>query len=166
MLASEQGSADTINGELAALSEIFGDNPDMVKILNAPTISAEEKTEFIDKVFKGKISEITYNFVRLITDRKRAAFVPAISQLFNEQINAQKNIVEIRVTSASPLNESQRSKLKARLESSYKKTVVLKEAVDPEIMGGIIIGYGNTLLDGSVRTKLDVIRKQLINTIA
>lgn len=166
LLASEQGNADAVNAELAVLSEIFAANPDMIRILNAPTIDAEEKADFIDTVFKGRTSEITYNFIRLLTDKKRAAYLPAISDGFRGRVNDMKNIVEIKVTSASPLSGDMRSKLKAKLESSYNKTVILYEAVDPEIMGGIIISYGNTLLDGSVRTKLDTIRKQLKNTIA
>ncbi|MCL2054332.1 MAG: ATP synthase F1 subunit delta [Oscillospiraceae bacterium] len=165
-LASEQGRADAVNAELALLSKIFESHPDMVKVLNAPTIDGEEKADFIEKVFKGRTSEITYNFIRLITDKKRASYLSAISESFKDRVNDMKNIVEIKVTSASPLNEGARSRLKTALEASYNKSVILEEAVDPEILGGIVVSYGNTLLDGSVKTKLQTMRNQLKNTMA
>jgi F-type H+-transporting ATPase subunit delta len=164
-LAKEQGNAETVNEELAVLSTIFLDNPDMVKLLGVPTVSGEEKADFIDKVFKGKTSVLTYNFIRLLTDKKRVAELPAISDDFKSLVNALNNIVGISVTSASPLSADMRAKLKAKLEATYKKTVVLEESVDPGIIGGIVVRYGNTVLDGSIKTKLDGIRRRLDNTI-
>ena len=77
-----------------------------------------------------------------------------------------KNIAEVKVTTSVPLSENLRTKLKAKLEAVYKKTVILTECVDPKIMGGIVLNYGNTMLDGSVKGKLEAIQKQIKGVIA
>ncbi len=77
-----------------------------------------------------------------------------------------KNIAEVRVVTSVPLEDGLRSKLKAKLESVCKKTVILDESVDPTIMGGIVLNYGGTLMDGSVKSKLEAIQKQIKGVIA
>jgi F-type H+-transporting ATPase subunit delta len=164
-LAREQGNTESVGKELAVLSTLFADNPDMVKVLGVPTIDGEEKANFIDKIFKGKVSDVTYNFIRLLTDKKRVSYLSSISDGFRDRVNDMNNVVEITVTSAAPLSADMRAKLKAKLEAAYKKSVTLAETVEPGILGGVIVRYGNTVLDGSVKTKLDVIRRQLDNTV-
>ncbi|MDE5859568.1 MAG: F0F1 ATP synthase subunit delta, partial [Oscillospiraceae bacterium] len=77
-----------------------------------------------------------------------------------------KNIAEVKVTTSTPLSDGLRSKLKAKLEAVYKKTVILTENIDESIMGGIVINYGNTMLDGSVKAKLEAVQKQIKGVIA
>lgn len=165
-LASEQKCTDTVNDELSSLAEIFRGNPEIAKMLGAPTVNSEDKLRFIENVFKGKISEITYNFLCLLTDKKRVQYLPSIADNFKIRFYEMKNIVEVKVTTSTPLNDILREKLKLKLESVYKKTIVIKETINPEILGGIIINYGNTMLDGSVKTRLDSMQKQIRNFIA
>lgn len=165
-LAGELNCTDEINEELTALAKIFRDTPDLAKMLCSPTVRSDDKSMFIEKVFKGKTSEITYNFICLLTDKRRTSFLPDIADKFREHWCDMKNIVEIKVTTSVPLNDLLREKLIKKLESVYKKTVTLKESVDPGLLGGIVINYGNTMLDGSVKAKLEAMQKQIKNFIA
>ncbi|MDE6747012.1 MAG: F0F1 ATP synthase subunit delta, partial [Oscillospiraceae bacterium] len=77
-----------------------------------------------------------------------------------------KNIAEVKVTTSVPLSDGLKTKLKAKLEKVWGKSVILTEIVDPDIMGGIVVNYGNTMMDGSVKSKLEAIQKQIKGIIA
>lgn len=79
-LACEQGCADEVKKELDSLAVIFGDNPEFPKLLGAPTVTASEKLDILAKAFKGKVSDITYNFLCVLTEKGRAAAVPAVAE--------------------------------------------------------------------------------------
>ena len=76
------------------------------------------------------------------------------------------NIAEVKVTTSVPLSDGLKTKLKAKLEKVWGKSVILTETVDPDIMGGIVVNYGNTMMDGSVKSKLEAIQKQIKGIIA
>lgn len=165
-LAKESNAADKIKEELDALAKIFEDAPELGKFLSAPTVTLEEKLSFLEKNFKGKLSEISYNLLCVATEKGRAELIPAIAEDYRNRWYEMKNIAEVRVTTSVPLGDVLRTKLKAKLEAVSKKTVVLIESVDPSIMGGIVINYGNTMMDGSVKSKLEAIQKQIKGVIA
>ncbi|MCM1329402.1 MAG: ATP synthase F1 subunit delta [Ruminococcus sp.] len=165
-LAKEQGSTDEIKDELAALAVVFNDNPELGKLLSAPTVNMTEKLELVEKLFKGKVSDTSYNLLCVVTEKGRARLVPSIAEDYKNRWYEMKNIAEVKVTSSVPLSDGLRTKLKAKLEKVWGKSVILTETVDPEIMGGIVVNYGNTMMDGSVKTKLEAIQKQIKGVIA
>ncbi|MBP1561104.1 MAG: ATP synthase F1 subunit delta [Oscillospiraceae bacterium] len=165
-LAKEQSCADAIKDELDALAVVFKDNPELPKLLTAPTVTLDEKLDVVKNIFGGKVSELTYNLLCVTTEKGRAAIIPDVAEDYKNRWYEMKNIAEVKVTTSVPLSENLRAKLKAKLEAVYKKTVILTESVDPSIMGGIVLNYGNTLLDGSVKAKLDAIQKQIKGVIA
>lgn len=165
-LACEQNCEDKVKEELDVLAVVFEDNPAFAKLLTVPTVTVGEKLEIIENVFKGKLSELTYNLLSVVTEKGRAAAVPAIAEDYKKRWHEMKNIAEVKVTTSVPLSEALREKLQAKLEAVYKKTVILTECVDPAIMGGIVLNYGNTMLDGSVKTKLEALQKRIKGIIA
>ncbi len=165
-LASEQNSAKQIFDELTSLKTIWQDNPGLAKVLSAPTLSAGEKLAVTEKVFKGRVSDTVYNFLCVITEKNRAADLPEIADAYKEKWYESENIAEVTVTSSIPLSEAARGKLVKKLESVYKKKIILEEKVDSSLIGGIVVNYGNTMLDGSVKSRLEAIQKQIKGIIA
>lgn len=165
-LASEQKCADSIKEELEALAAVFKDNPELPKLLSAPTVTMSEKLSVIEKLFKGRISDMSYNLLCVTAEKGRARLIPDIAEDYKNRWYEMKNIAEIKVTSSVPLSDTLKAKLKAKLEKVYGKTVILTERVDETLMGGVVINYGNTMIDGSVKTKLEAVRKQINSVIA
>lgn len=165
-LAKEQNCADGIKDELEALAVVFRDNPELPKLLSAPTVGMAEKLSVIEKLFKGRISDMCYNLLCVTAEKGRARLIPDIAEDYKNRWYEMKNIAEVRVTSSVPLNDTLKAKLKAKLEKVYGKTVILTEKVDESLMGGLVINYGNTMMDGSVKAKLEAIQKQIKGVIA
>ncbi|MBQ8827312.1 MAG: F0F1 ATP synthase subunit delta [Oscillospiraceae bacterium] len=165
-LAAEQGCGGQVFEELTSLRKIWTENPGLAKLLSAPTISLKEKLGIIEKSFKGRVSDIIYNFLCVITEKGRASSLTEIADSYKEKWYEKENIAEVTVTTCSPLSDALRKKLVKKLEDVYKKKVVLEEKTDSSLIGGIVVNYGNTMLDGSVKNRLDSIQKQIKGIIA
>lgn len=165
-LASEQNCAEAVFEELKSLKKIWCENPELAKLLREPTLSLSEKLSMTEKIFKGKVSETVYNFLCVLTEKGRADCLPEIADAYKEKWYEASGIAEVTVTTDAPLSDELREKLLKKLEKTYKKKILLKEKIDSSIMGGIVVNYGNTMLDGSVKTRLENVRKQIKGIIA
>ncbi|MGN1109530.1 MAG: ATP synthase F1 subunit delta, partial [Oscillospiraceae bacterium] len=114
----------------------------------------------------GSISELTGNLLCVLTERGRMGCFGGIVKQFRILYNEHFKIAEITVTSSSPLSEQTRDKIMAKMSEVTGKTVSIKEKVDPSLIGGIVIDYGSTRYDGSVRTRLNGLKKELGGVIA
>lgn len=165
-LGLEDDTLDTLYREITEVSHIFDANPELMKLLSAPTISTEEKLSVLGRLFKGKISEEAYHFLCVLTEKNRAKFLGKIAAELKQKYNDHYGIVEITATTSIPLSEALRTKLISKLESVSGKKINLVERLDKSILGGIVLNYGNTQMDASVKARLDALRLQMKNLIA
>ena len=156
-----------ILGELDALNAIFDGDPEFVKLLGTPTITMDEKLGMMrDIISRGEISEITGNLLCVLTERGRMNCFGGILRHFRASYNDHFRIAEITVTASAPLSEQLREKIRMKMSEVTGKNVSVKEKIDPTLIGGVIIDYGSTRYDGSVRTRLSELKKELGGVIA
>lgn len=165
-LAEEGGAVRDTSEELSAVSDIFSANSELFDILSAPMVADSEKTELLGSIFGGRISQLTLDFLCVLSQKGRIRSLNGIADAFRNKHYEAEGIIEVTVTSVKPLSDTQRAALKAKLEQKYGKTVIMKEQTDPALLGGLVVTCGDTMLDGSVRTKLSSMRSQLKNIIA
>ncbi|MGN1340044.1 MAG: ATP synthase F1 subunit delta [Oscillospiraceae bacterium] len=166
-LEEASGALKDILAELDGLNGVFSENPDFVKLLGTPTVPVEEKLRMVKEIISdGKISELTGNLLCVLTERGRMGCFGGIVKQFRILYNEHFKIAEITVTSSSPLSEQTRDRIAAKMSEVTGKTVSIKEKVDPALIGGIVIDYGSTRYDGSVRTRLNGLKKELGGVIA
>lgn len=165
-LGEESHRLDSFYEELKALEALFSENPDFLKLLWAPTITAEEKKQMLSTTFEGKLDKDIYNFLRLLCDNGRIDSFMAIYADFAQMYNEYKNILEVTAITSVALSQSLKQKLIAKLEQVSSKKITLIEKVDKSIMGGIVLSYNNTLIDNSVATKLEKMKSQINSIIA
>lgn len=156
-----------ILGELDALNAIFDGDPEFVKLLGTPTITMDEKLGMMrDIISQGGISELTGNLLCVLTERGRMNCFGGILRHFRASYNEYFKIAEITVTSSAPLPEAVVEKIRAKMSEVTGKTVSVKEKVDPALIGGVVIDYVSTRWDGSIRSRLAGLRKELGGVIA
>ncbi|MBQ9948656.1 MAG: ATP synthase F1 subunit delta [Oscillospiraceae bacterium] len=163
-------SADRLKdtaAELDALSAIFAENPEFAKVMDTPTISVEEKVSLIkDIITDGNVSEYTGNLLCVLAERGRFSCWNGIVKHFRAKYNEHFRIAEIIVTASAPLTEDMRAKITAKMSEITGKSITICEKVDPAIIGGVIIDYGSTRYDGSVRARLNALKNELGSIIA
>ena len=102
----------------------------------------------------GDAPGITENFLCLLVEKHRFGRLSEIREAYNKQYHEAFGIAEVFVTSAVPLDDAQRSALKAKLQKKLGKTIQLRERVDQTLVGGMVIQYGDTRMDNSLRTRM------------
>jgi len=155
-LGAEEGAVERFNSELTAVNAVLADNPALNSIFRSPAYGIEAKRAILrDIISKLELSGTVANFLQLILDRNRLAFLPQIAESFSAFADDLSGVIRPTLSSGLPLDGSQVGEIKAALEKSTGKKVVLNVEVDPNLIGGVVTKIGGTVYDGSVRTQLD-----------
>jgi len=131
------------------------------ELLGNPRVTPEELAALVIEIAGPQLDEEGRNFVRTLADNRRLSLLPEISTLFDELKGEAEGVVDVTVTSAAPLDESQRGKLAAALERRLGRTVRLQCATDPDLLGGAVLRAGDMVIDGSLRGRLERIAYEL-----
>ncbi|MBE3586829.1 MULTISPECIES: F0F1 ATP synthase subunit delta [Desulfofundulus] len=160
-LAETQGLVDQVEQELKSVEEIVASSREFQKVLYHPRITAQEKKDVLKNIFSGKVSPITENFLFLLVDRQREAFLSDIVDYYISLANRARNIVKAEVTSAIELTREEKKKLGEVLNRITRKKVQTVYSVDPALIGGVVVRIGDRVIDGSLRTRLASMREHL-----
>ncbi|HBH94653.1 MAG TPA: ATP synthase F1 subunit delta [Ruminococcaceae bacterium] len=170
-LLEEKGSLDEkekleqAKNQLEAVSGIISSCGGFEKLMDSPAVSDEEKLGVIKDAFGGKLSRCVYNFLCVLTEGKRWGYFEKIRRVFSDMCNDSLGIAEITVTTPYPLSEEQREKIAKKMSDIVGKKIKMSEKTDKTLMGGIIIDYGDTRMDGSVKTRLENLKGSLSQLI-
>lgn len=151
--------------ELAAVNQIARSTEGFQKLMDSPAVSLEEKLGVLKEAFNGKVSKYVYNFLCVVTEGKRWDCFDKITAVFSDLCNEKLGIAEITVTAAFPLDEEQREKIKKKMAEITGKKIEMSEKVDSSLVGGVVVDYGDTRMDGSVKTRLENLKESLSQLI-
>jgi F-type H+-transporting ATPase subunit delta len=160
-LARRDDKVDVVEQELKAVSQLIGEDRDLQKILYHPRITAGEKKDLLKVLFEGKISEVTFEFLKLLVERQREQFLSDIVEYFVNKANTDRNITAAGISSAVELTEGEKKDLEVVLAKITGKKVVTDYSVNPALIGGVVVRIGDRVIDGSIRTRLEAMREHL-----
>lgn len=160
--ATRAGSVDQVESDLGAIHEVLRTVPRLQRVLQAPTIPGEKKKALLKTAFGAQVGPLTARFLDLVVDRRREGILTNIHAEFHRLANEANNILPVGVISATPLTDAESDALAAALAKRTGKRVVLKVEVQPEILGGLVLRMGDTVIDGSVRSRLEQLRTRLL----
>ncbi len=155
-LAAEEGAVEKFNGELALIATMLEASPELSAIFSNPAYGVEAKKEILkDVIGKAGLSTLVGNFLQLLLDRSRLAFLPQIAASYSVLSDELSGIIRPVLTSGMQLEAAQVEEIKTALARSTGKQVVLQVEVDPTLIGGVVTKIGDKVYDGSVRTQLN-----------
>jgi F-type H+-transporting ATPase subunit delta len=117
-------------------------------------------------VLGDKVLPTSLNLALLVVQRDLVSLMPNIAAELQKMVLAYHNQAVAEVTTAAPLDESQTALVKQALERKTGKTILLQTQVQPEILGGVVARVGDQVIDGSIRQRLQALRRQLLNNVA
>ncbi|MBR1470343.1 MAG: F0F1 ATP synthase subunit delta [Lachnospiraceae bacterium] len=161
-LACEEHKEDAFYDEVTALQQILKENPDFSALMNHPKVSKEEKEKVLEAVFSGRVDAELTGFLLLLLKKDRYADLDAILTHFMAKVKEYKGIGVGYVRSAIELNAAQKQQIEAKLleTTSYHK-MEMHYTVEPALIGGLVIRIGDHVVDSSIRTKLDGLKREL-----
>ena len=136
-------------------------DPRVHELLGSPSVSGEDLAQFVMGVTGPALDEHRQNFFRMLAENHRLGFLPEISALFDEYKDEAESVIDVTVTSAAPIDGAQQQALSKALERKLKRTVRLHCATDPALIGGAVLRAGDTVIDGSLLSRLKRIAFEL-----
>ncbi|MCQ2418160.1 MAG: ATP synthase F1 subunit delta [Clostridia bacterium] len=164
-LAKEDGLEAEILKELQVIDGCFGAEADYVKLLATASVPKQERRDILERDFGGKIQPYVLNFLMLLTERGYIREFHGCAEVFRHRYNEDAGILEAVAVTAIPLPSDLREKLLKKLSGTTGKKIDLCERIDPSVLGGIRLEMDGQQLDGTVRHRLDDIRKILGDTV-
>jgi len=153
-LAKENQSFDNWSQALSILKTVVADES-LQTLIENPFVDKSKLSELIKGVCADKIDGQAQNLVDTLIDNGRLGTIDAITVRYEELRAEAESMIEAQVESALPLDAAQLEKLSASLEKHFGKKVKIESSINEDLMGGILIRAGDTVIDGSVRTKLE-----------
>lgn len=160
----DRGNFAQLGQELRDLASVYGTSADLRQALENPVFKPAEKQAILRAVLpRVAPSQPVQRFALLLLDRGRIGLLPAIARAYELLADERAGQVRATVTSAVPLAAGELDRVRRALEQRTGKKVILDSAVEPNLIGGLVARVGDLVLDGSVRTQLDEMRRRLLN---
>jgi F-type H+-transporting ATPase subunit delta len=160
-VARVEGTLGEVEDELFRFSQTLRGDDELRNALTDAGIPAARRQQIVEDLLGGKASPTTVALVSMVVGTGRARQLPAIIKRLVEMSAAEANKEVAEVRSAVPLTDDQRERLAKALGDATGKQVEVKVVVDPSVLGGIVAQVGDTVIDGSVRRRLDQLKNAL-----
>jgi len=157
-VARAEGTLGEVEEELFRFSQTLQGSDELRDTLTDPGIPASRRQQIVEDLLGGRASPTTTALVSMVVGTGRARDLPAIIRRLVEMSAAEANKEVAEVRSAVELTSDQRDRLAKALGEATGKQVEVKVVVDPSVLGGIVAKVGDTVIDGSVRTRLDQLK--------
>ena len=164
-LAAEVNLTDEILGQMEVVEGLFKENPDYITLLSEPSVPKKERLQLVDDAFKDGCQEYLLNFIKILIEKGLFREFSACRKRFRKCYNTDNGIADALVTTAVALDDSQVAKLKEKLEGISGKKVLLRQKVDPGILGGVRVDLEGQLFDGTVKGRLSELKRRVDETI-
>ena len=155
-------SKNDILNDLKNIVDTVESSQDLVNLIKAPNISKSDKQNVVQKIFDGKINNITRNFILFLIEKDRFGIIENIMYEFKSELDKENNLVQIEIVSAVGLDDNTKQTIKDRLSGKLQKQVNVDWSVNPDIIAGLVFVVGDSIIDTSLKSKLQMIGRNII----
>jgi len=152
-----EGSTEEAEQLLNSLKESYLAQKDFRALMRHPRVPRKLKKALLHKVFDGRTRKSFTDFLDLLIDKNRQDILPDIADMFDTLADASRGVIRVTVRSWRPLSATQQGGLQAKLERASGKKVSIETEVDPALKGGLLVLFGDTVIDGTVAHRLQAI---------
>ena len=160
-IARAEGTIDEVEDELFRFARSYESSDALRNALTDEMIPAAKRQAIVEDLLGGKATSTTSQLVSMVVGSGRGRDLPAIIDKLVERASNSKDLEVAEVRCAVALTDDQQDRLKAALANATGKAVNLKVIIDPSVLGGIVATVGDTVIDGSVRTRVDQLKSRL-----
>ena len=159
-VAKEQGKLDSVREQLGEFAEALEQNRELQVFFFSPYFSTTEKQDGLDRAVSGA-DAVVVNFLKLLIENHRMPVIFRVRRAYDELWEEENKLLPVQITSAVELDQGTVKQIGDRIAEQTGRKVELSADVEPDILGGIVVRVGNSVLDASVRNRLEQLRKQV-----
>jgi ATP synthase F1 delta subunit len=160
-VAHEQGKLDEVREQVGQVADSLDANRDLATFFFSPYFSTQEKENGLDSLLEGAEPALM-NFLKLLIENHRMPFIFRVRRVYDALWRDERRLLPVEVTSAIELDPKTIAQIAEQIGASASREVQLTASVDPDILGGLILRVGNSILDASIRNRLEQLRKQVV----
>jgi len=160
-VARAEGTLDEVEDELFRFARSYESSDSLRAALTDEHIPAEKRQAIVEDLLGGKTTTTTIQLVSMVVGSGRSRDIPAIVDSLVARASSAKQLDVAEVRTAVALTDDQRARLKAALENATGKSINLKTVVDPSVVGGVVATIGDTVIDDTVRTRIEQLKSRL-----
>ena len=164
-IALEHDSLDVWVDDLQTLADLL-DDKEVAAFLDAPQVPEARKLETIQQLLGDSVGTLSANLLRLLATKNMTLLVPGILEQLTTMVDRHRGIEWADVTTAVPLDDAQQNEVSRLLSGIVGSEVSLRTYVEPELIGGIVARLNDRVIDGSVRSKLRNMHRQVVEQIS
>ena len=161
-LAQEKNILDNVLADATLIVKTINENKDLSILLHTPLVKESKKAEILYLVFQGKVTDLSKDFIGLLTQNKREAILLEIFESFNSLYRAHKGIQKVHLTSAVAIDAQLKEEISKKLKLSQEQ-LEWEESIDASILGGFILRMGDQQINASVSHSLQSLKQELTN---
>ena len=159
------GRANDMRGWGSMITDVadaMAQNPTLRLFLESPRVGAAEKNKVLATAFTDRMPRNFLRFLQSLVSHRRQMLIPEIAREYLDLVDAAEGRIHARVTVARETPDAEKSAIAQQLSRMFGKDVVPHLTIDPAIMGGVVVHVGDTVLDGSVRKRLALVRRRML----
>ena len=160
-VARAEGTLDEVEDELFRFARSYESSDSLRNALTDEHIPAEKRQAIVEDLLGGKTTTTTIQLVSMVVGSGRSRDIPAIVDSLVARASSAKQLDVAEVRTAVELTDDQRARLKAALENATGRSINLKTIVDPSVVGGVVATIGDTVIDDTVRTRIEQLKSRL-----
>ena len=160
-LGVQQDALDRWQSDLGLIAEAYS-NRRLSFILRQPKIPFARKEAIVRDLLAKHVTPQALALALLLVERELVELAPKVAEAFEQKLNDYRGQANATITTAAPIDARQQQEIAGYLQTLTGKQITLQTRVDPNILGGVVAQIGDTLIDGSVRRRLTLLREQII----
>lgn len=164
-IAEERGKVGEYLKDLKEIQLLIENNNNMLEIIEYPNITISDKKKMFTCILKNKIDDELLSFILILIEKGRILYLKEKIKEFEKIYMEENNCLPVYVKSVIPLNEHEKLELVNKLKQIYKKKILLHEEIDEKIIGGIHVKVGNDIIDGTIKSKYEEMKKKMKDTL-
>lgn len=163
-LAVEEGSSKRVFDDFESVSRVFEQNPDFIRLLSNPRLTATERASTLGEVFGGKIDKNLLNALKILAEKRRCNTVPKCFEVYKKLYCEDAGIMPVTAVSAVALSDEQKKRLIEKLKAKTGAEIMLDCRVDPRCIGGVRLEYAGMRYDASVKGRFEALERSMKNS--
>ena len=156
-----EGDQSRLESDLHAFANVLAGSPELQNSLGDSSIPAANRQQVVEDVLEGKAGKASAAAISMIVGAGRAGDLPEIARAMSSKMAGGRGAAYAEIRSAVPLSEDQTKRLEKALSEKVGRPVTARVTIDPSVVGGIVTQIGDTVIDGSVRRRLNQMRETL-----
>lgn len=164
LLTEEERTTNIVSEEIQTVKRLLCENPRYIKLLDTPALVKEEKLRLIDKAF-ASLNGSLLNLIKILCEKHAVYQIPRLADAYAVLYDESRGIERVEAVTAVAMTAAQISAMTNKLASLTGKTIIIRNTVDPAVLGGVILRYSGKQLDGSLKARLESFEKSLKSVV-